>query len=199
MTHPDAPIVLTKMDAANRQVRAAIRMWFAEEDPVAIHTIVAASHELIHNLFRHRGLSGLLFDSPVLKEEYRSEAMKKLKEPATFFKHAQRDPNGVLEFHPGLNELLLLTCINALTRMGEPACIETAALNWWTWVNHPGLFQPDVAHDKVPPDILKELRDTQRGAFLEACRELWKLGRMVGQPNSAVVEPEPPTSSGALI
>src|SRR3974390_288351 len=91
-SHPsDAKISVTKLDAAKRQLRTAITLWFMEEDPVSIH-------ELTHSLFRQRGFSGLLYDNKLVKEEYRGELAKRLKRFATFFKHAQKDPNGEIEF-----------------------------------------------------------------------------------------------------
>ena len=35
-----ATIVVTKLDAARRQLRTAIRLWFQEADPVSIHTLL---------------------------------------------------------------------------------------------------------------------------------------------------------------
>jgi hypothetical protein len=78
-----------------------------EEDPVSIHTLIAAAHELTHSLFRQMGFSGLLYDNKLIKEEYRGELAKRLKRFATFFKHAQKDPDGEIEFDPTLNEGLL--------------------------------------------------------------------------------------------
>ncbi|HEV2335198.1 MAG TPA: hypothetical protein VGS13_06865 [Stellaceae bacterium] len=93
-TISDCLIHITKLDAAKRQLRTAIKLWFTGEDPVSVHTLAAAAHEIVHTLFRRRGLSGLLFDSPLIKEECRSMWAKRMKAVATFFKHAQRDPDG---------------------------------------------------------------------------------------------------------
>ena len=37
----NAKITVTKLDAARRQLRTAIRLWFEEGDPVSIHTLAA--------------------------------------------------------------------------------------------------------------------------------------------------------------
>ena len=44
-----------KIEAAQRQIDAAIRMIFANEDPLAIHTIAAASLRIVKDLSKHRG------------------------------------------------------------------------------------------------------------------------------------------------
>ena len=69
---------ITKFDAMRRQLDAALTLWFANGDPVAIHTIVSASHEIIHRLFTAKGLKHLLLDTPMVKPQYR-----KLWEPVT--------------------------------------------------------------------------------------------------------------------
>ena len=50
-----ASIHVTKLAAANRQLCAAIRMFFAGEDELAIHTVASASYHLISDLKKQRG------------------------------------------------------------------------------------------------------------------------------------------------
>ena len=174
-------IQVTKMDATHRQIRAAIRMWFAEEDPVAIHTLVAAAHEVVHSLFKLRGLSGLLFDSRLVKDEYRSEVAKLLKAPANFFKHADRDPDAIMDFHPYANELLLLTCVHALARMGEPTFLEYDVLTCWFRIHQPKFFPTDAIRDHTPAEALEHAERMTRNEFFKNCRALWDIGRMPSQ------------------
>jgi hypothetical protein len=178
MSDPGRTIQVNKINAVHRQINTAIRMWFADDDPVAIHTLVAAAHELLHTLFKRAGLSGLLFDSPAIKEEFRSDVAKALKAPATFFKHSQRDPDGTITFHPGLNELILIYCISGLNRMNEPNSVETTALGWWLWIHDPRLFLREAGHQNVPPNVLEYLRRASKHEFLQACRYLADLGSL---------------------
>jgi hypothetical protein len=48
-------IRINKMDAARRQINAAIRMTFDGEDPVAIHSVIAAGHRIIRDICEQRG------------------------------------------------------------------------------------------------------------------------------------------------
>jgi len=52
-----ASLHVTKMAAAKRQLQAAIRLFFMEEDELAIHTVAAASYGLLKDLKRDRGVS----------------------------------------------------------------------------------------------------------------------------------------------
>lgn len=52
---PSGTIHITKLAAVARQLRAAIRMYFAEEDELAVHTVASAAYRLIADLKRDRG------------------------------------------------------------------------------------------------------------------------------------------------
>lgn len=50
-----AEVLVTKLAAAQRQLDAAIRLWLAKEDPLAIHTLVSASYAIVTDLKFQRG------------------------------------------------------------------------------------------------------------------------------------------------
>jgi hypothetical protein len=81
-----ATIVVTKLDAARRQLRTAIRLWFQEADPASIHTLAHAASEIIHVISKNRNRYRriLIFDADMIKDEYRSEWNEKRKNSANF-------------------------------------------------------------------------------------------------------------------
>jgi hypothetical protein len=48
MALDETKITISKFDAARRQLNTAITLWFADGDPVAIHTLAYAAYEIIH-------------------------------------------------------------------------------------------------------------------------------------------------------
>lgn len=48
-------IHLTKLSSAKKQLQAAIRMYFMEEDELAIHTIASAVYSVLKDLKKNRG------------------------------------------------------------------------------------------------------------------------------------------------
>ena len=52
-----ASLHVTKLAAAKRQLQAAIRLFFMEEDELAVHSVAAASYGLLKDLKRDRGMS----------------------------------------------------------------------------------------------------------------------------------------------
>lgn len=55
MHEAGAEIFITKLVAAKRQLRAAIRLFFVREDELAIHTIASAAYNLLRELKKTRG------------------------------------------------------------------------------------------------------------------------------------------------
>ncbi len=166
----DVTIRVTKLDAAKRQLRTAIKLWFMDDDPVSIHTLVSAAHEVVHTLFKRKGLSGLVFNSELIVEEYRSDFAKRMKAQATFFKHAQRDPEAETDFNPALNNSLLLITVHGLCRMNEPQEAAELTLIAWFCLHKPHFFLDDIFADRLPVDVLQSFRCINKKDFFETCQ-----------------------------
>jgi len=53
----DAKIIVLKITAAQRQLDAAVRMYFSNEDPLAAYTVAAASNRILRDLISEKGES----------------------------------------------------------------------------------------------------------------------------------------------
>lgn len=164
--HSLPSIHVTKFGAMRRQLTAAVKLWFDDGDPIAIHTLLFASHEILHTIFRIRGHKNLLFDNPNVNPMYQKEWAKKLTAAATFFKHARADPNAVIDFNPQLNEMFLLFSIFALREMKEELAPEERAFTHWTFVNRPEIMI-ERSYDGIAIETIEELRGVSRKQFLE--------------------------------
>ncbi len=171
-------ITISKMDAARRQLKTAIRLWFEEGDPVAIHTLAAAAHEIIHRKFRDKGLRGLFFDSLLIKKEMRGEWAKAIKKHANFFKHAGQKDETTIDFNVEINFVFLLVCCKALREMDENLGIEELSFTQWIIVNKPHLLVKG-AYDNFPIEYIHDLREMSKREFLnlqEAAQKISHLG-----------------------
>jgi hypothetical protein len=173
----DVPIRVTKLSAAQRQLRTAIRLWFADGDPVAIHTLIAAAHEIIHRLFRNAGHSDLFFDTTIIKEERRSDFVRLMKTPAAFFKHAKQDPETELNFHPGINETLIAFSITGLQRLGTSLGVEESTFGQWLALHHPDWMAKGHRYDALDPDILENFRRISKHEFFKVSELAWRQRR----------------------
>lgn len=165
--NPDAATIrISKLDAAKRQLDCAVELWFSGGDPVAIHTLAFASHEIIHVLNKKTGTgSPLLLDSPYARPEYREEIIRAIKEHGNFFKHADRDPYRVIEFNPTTSDGFLIFSILGLHSLGERLSNTQTAFNWWYMLHNPELANEstktllkgfDIEHIRALKSIAKK-------------------------------------------
>lgn len=137
---------LSKLDTARRQLDCALELWFLDKDEVSVHTLVAAAHQIFHDLHQKQGGpgiagTGLLFDSIIIKDEHREEFVEFMRAPANFLKHADRDPDGTLEFAPFISMLFLGFSVFSLESFGfspndiEHCFILYLCLHHPTWIS----------------------------------------------------------------
>jgi hypothetical protein len=163
-------LTIGKLDAARRQLRTAITLWFNDGDPVAVHTLASAAYEIIHavSLKRNPGRRDLLWDSLVIKDEYRKEANALLRSPANFFKHADRDGDSVISFNPKVSESFFMFSLLGIHLCGEQwNTVESA---WWMWIHihKPHLLTEQgrkFVADKIPVESVNLARELPKAEF----------------------------------
>jgi hypothetical protein len=107
----DQELLISKLDAAKRQLETAIRLYFQSVDPVSIHTLTAAAYNIIRNINEKRGGNPMLTKEKILeyvKAEFQKMFRDKINEAENFFKHADRDHESTLTFNPCESEMLIL-------------------------------------------------------------------------------------------
>jgi hypothetical protein len=125
---------ITKLSAARSQLDCALRLWFADDDAVSVHTLASAAYQVIHDLNASQKGKPLLFDSPSIPKDQRKKAVASLKQFGGFFKHADlRRPNPAteIEFDPTLSEFFLVASILGIERIaGKLTDVEATFLFW---------------------------------------------------------------------
>lgn len=145
-----ADLRTNKLDAARRQTDAAIRLFFANEDPFAIHTIAAAAQRILRDIAEKRGNSQW------------HEAVKQLIRPgmenrfwaatnkaANFLKHADSDADEILEVGEEVNDLTILSCCVYYTSLGFESTPEMRGFFSWHMVMYPELLLDSDPRKKV--------------------------------------------------
>jgi hypothetical protein len=169
--HTQTPrIQITKLEAARRQLRVAISLWFQNGDEIAIHTLACAAHQIIHDINQKRGGRGLIFDSHILKDEYRKQAVKHLKRDMNFFKHADNDPEGVTDFAPMLSELFIMGSLWGIENFGLRLDPVEAAFGAWYVFKHPHFLSEEGLRRRAElekTNSLRELESLSANQFFE--------------------------------
>ncbi|MCX5701704.1 MAG: hypothetical protein NTW64_01835 [Candidatus Omnitrophica bacterium] len=138
-------IKIAKLEAARRQLETAVMLYFNEKDPVAIHTLVAAAHEIIRHLNKKAGGIPLVLEGKMVKEEYRKDFLREINKAKNFFKHAETDPSDVLDFNPDGNDYYLLDACESYELLTSEKNLYFIIYRGWFHYKHPQYFSNPIA------------------------------------------------------
>ena len=126
---------IAKLDAARRQLETAVALYFHQADPVSVHTLTAAAYDVLRDLNKTTSSAPMIKDwAPTyIKDEYVDEFRRKLNEAQNFFKHADKDPEHVLNFQPDQSELLLLDACWTYKKLAGERLPLLGAFEMWAW------------------------------------------------------------------
>jgi alkylhydroperoxidase/carboxymuconolactone decarboxylase family protein YurZ len=159
---------ISKTDAAQRQLDTAIELYFAESDPVAIHTLAAAAYELIRALREREGLPDEITDAIIPGRE--AEFRQLWNEAQNFFKHADRDGDAVLEFDPAHTGLRLYVASHYFGALAPRTEAMLAFAVWYSMHNVELLLDPELQV------VLRMARTKWEGMTRVEFRELIREG-----------------------
>jgi hypothetical protein len=133
---------ISKGEAAQRQLDTAIGLYFAEGDPVAIHTLAAAAYELVTALREGEGITDEITDMiiPGRQKEFRQV----WNQAQNFFKHADRDSDAILEFDPAQTELRLFMASLRYDAVGTRTESMIAFQIWFSMHNIDVMLDPAI-------------------------------------------------------
>jgi len=162
---------ISKLDAAQRTLEEGIRLFFEGRDEIAIHSLAAAAHGVLRDIARNRklGFTGILHDYPTLRPDLRADWIKMLNEPRNFFKHADKDPEGEIEFDGVLNEILLLDAVALSASVLKTTPIEASVYAAWFELMYPTFSGVFPGNQVLESCRLQQLSPNDRAAFRRLC------------------------------
>ena len=172
-------IEITKFKAAESQLITAIDLYFRNGDPVSIHTLARSAHEVLDGLCKYRKLDRGIIEQGVaefVKPEFKKMVFQKVSEARNFFKHADKDPDGVLSWNSDVSTYFIWDATSLYRRVnkGSMPC-EILVFSAVFRVEHSELWT-----DKSPIDHLlkggkEELRMIDQSVvyetLLKECRQ----------------------------
>lgn len=165
-------MTITKLDAAERQMVVAVRLLFDDIDPIPAYTLANAARELAAGLCKHQHLRQTahwaLIDHPHMSL---NDVYGWASRYANFLKHADQDPDQVLEHFDALavDFALYMACADLRALRGSPNELvrrinESVVSNAWERVYGRAtvgfvdrcLRQPESIHDAVKKALKKD-------------------------------------------
>lgn len=118
-----------------------------ESDPVSVHTLAAAAFEILKDLDEHGPKTGTFYNhlEVDVKPEYRQMVIKIFRAPQNFFKHANDDPDKVLEFHLAQPEMFLVCGVEKYVELAAEKTAEMLVYELWFCHQNPDLLMPEAA------------------------------------------------------
>ncbi len=152
---------VTKLDAARRQIRVAIRLFFQREDMAAVHTLAAAAQEVLREIGKARSVETFArYDDAVdqiVRPEMREEFCRMLRQAQNFLKHADRDPDGVLDFYPEATQYYLFDATRMYILLDPVGSPEALMFLCWFSVKHPYLLKRNGAKTELEQEFEQAL------------------------------------------
>ena len=162
--------LISKIEAATRQLDTAISLWFTNSDIISIHTLACSAYQIIHDINKKKGHRDLLYDSHVVKDEYRREMVNLLKKDYNFFKHAEKDPDGSIEFDESSTEVFILFSIFGLELLEIRHSDIREAFIIWDAINNPERLTEKGKKqfiDNIPPESIEQALNLKRSEFFD--------------------------------
>jgi hypothetical protein len=121
---------LGKLDAARRQMEAAIALFFQNGDPVAIHTLASAAYDVIDNVNQSWGGKEMFVKRRYTRLPGRLTRAE-LNSVQNFFKHADNDPEAEIEFFPEMTEPIMADACKAYMEISGESVALFHCMMWW--------------------------------------------------------------------
>jgi hypothetical protein len=129
---------VTKFDAARRQLVTTIRLFFEEGDSVSVYALSHAAWEVLDALCKHRGLTRFRNQMSGATGRPEHEIKKIASYGRNFFKHANDDPDDVLEnFSDDLNDHVLLGATMDFGTLATAKPMEVQVFQLWYFAAYP--------------------------------------------------------------
>ena len=111
-----------------------------------------------------------MYDSLIIKDEYRKQAIHYLKQHYNFFKHAEKDPEKSIEFDPLVTEMFIMFTSLGLELLGRSPDEVRGAFNIYNSLRNPH-FLTDKGKanfiDAVPEESREYALSMQKKQFFE--------------------------------
>lgn len=129
---------VTKLDAARRQLETAIWLLFENADAVSVYTLTFAAFGILKDVGKHRKVGRVLeVADEIAASTPKNEFWNAFNKTGNFFKHANKDPKGILSGVPEEENEALLSLAIEIYRDLE--CILTPEIEsfylWWRCIN----------------------------------------------------------------
>jgi len=152
-----------KIEAAERQLDLAIRLFFKRADSISVHTLTCAAHKILCDIGKKAGIKNLRDDSWV-RDDKKTEFHKIISGAENFFKHGSRSKDEEFQFRPEVTPYYIIDSVALISKLGHKCSNEQNCFSLWFHLKNPDLLNfdelkknPSIAYgieqlEKTDPD-----------------------------------------------
>lgn len=140
---------VSKLDAAERQLGEAARLFFERRDMIAVHTLVGAAHTVLRDIGRNSNVKSIIKDLAPIKPEKREEFQGLINAAQNFFKHADRDTDETFDFYYDGTKFYMLDAIEMLFKLRHSLPKELFIFRTWLYLNYPQFFLDSATQEML--------------------------------------------------
>lgn len=165
--HPNIQNI-TKIDAARAQLLEAITLFFEERSAIAIHTLVMAVHQLLHD---YTGRSKSMLKNERTVHDFGKERIHRYNKEFNFFKHSVDDKDQTLRFDTELHTYFLIDAIYLFAAATGEWPHAHQVFNLWFILKRPHMVEAPEALAAVTQANLGGWSHENLSVFLRLVRE----------------------------
>ena len=163
---------LTKLDVAGRQINTAIELLFRGGDAISIHTLAMAAFRILYDVSKRKNRTfHFLFDDMIQPGKEKEFWGKYFNKWSNFAKHAEKDPDGLIEaLDESLNDTLLVMCCFGWRDHGRELSHAMNVFSSWFVTVNPNMLKDAALKAKIIEEA--PVKGVSRAGLLEVGRRL---------------------------
>jgi hypothetical protein len=155
-------VLVSKQSAARSQLESAIWLWFNEGDPVSVHALAVAAHEIFNALISKAK------DKPAYLQEWLGDKSKgrqqRVRAAQNFFKHGARDLNEKVSLPTIDAEVFMMDGVSCAELLGKPSALTQLYAQRFLY-EHPTLITEDALPVFAKNAEVHQLVNSSRSEF----------------------------------
>jgi hypothetical protein len=152
---------INKLEGARRQIETAIELFFDNKDSLSVHTLAWSAFKVLFDLYPHKRQDDFAARIDAMMG---NEGWKAMSGVANFLKHANKDPDALLEPHHPVQGMAIIGLATLLyRRLADEFTLKMMAFDYWTdELGYEELGLPEVDENAQRADEFKKIREQIR-------------------------------------
>jgi hypothetical protein len=165
----DQPVSVNKLDAARRQLLAAIHLHWYFDEPIAVYTLAGNAWQLSHDLLKKADRIRIVEEMARSHGRPQKEFWDLINRPRNFFKHADNDPEATApDVHfSDCDAMIESACVDYMVAAGRSPIVVGIFVAWYSAV------YPEKTGDFMRyagDELFGDLSDLDRAEHLRRAR-----------------------------